>query len=328
MVGGDSLDFGGNYRLGGGEDFVLEGDEYDTAFFDKGPKFLHYEPRGVVVTAVEFDHADIYRDLDHVVAAFVSLLRIVPPESPVLVSADFPHTEAVVRGAGREVERFGFAISADWLATDVRDEGGRTRFVVRRHGRAEGELALLAMGPMNVRNALGVYALARAIGLSSDEIRGGLESFRGVRRRQEILREEPVTVIDDFAHHPTAIAATLEAVRARYPGRKLHAVFEPRSNTSRRRTFQKEFAKALAAADSSVVASVFFKESDPLPPGERLAVGEIVLELLASGREATTLPDDNAILAHLKHTVEPGEVVVFLSNGAFGGLPHRFADSF
>ena len=326
MVGGDSLDFGGNFRLGEGEDFVLEGDEYDTAFFDKGPKFLHYEPRGVVLTAVEFDHADIYRDLDHVIDAFVKLFAIVPADAPILACADFTHVEDVVRKSGRAVERFGMAASADWSVADLRDEAGRARFTVRRGGQAEVELALRAMGSMNVRNALGVYALCRLIGLGPEEIRPGLESFRGVRRRQEVLRETPVTVIDDFAHHPTAIAATLEAVRARYPDRKIRAVFEPRSNTSRRRTFQKEFARALASADAAVVASVFFKETDPLPPADRLSVTEVVDDLRAAGREAETLPDDGAILAHLRETTRPGEVVVFLSNGAFGGLPHRFAN--
>jgi UDP-N-acetylmuramate: L-alanyl-gamma-D-glutamyl-meso-diaminopimelate ligase len=328
MVGGDSLDFGGNYRLGAGEDFVLEGDEYDTAFFDKGPKFLHYEPRGLILTGVEFDHADIYRDLAHVVDAFVSLLKIVPAEAPVVVCADFPHAASAVARSGRSVETFGFASDADWVAGDVRDEDGSTRFVVRRRGQTEAELAIRAMGAMNARNALGVFALCRRLGLAPEAIRPGLESFRGVRRRQEILRDTPVTVIDDFAHHPTAIAGTLEAVRARYPGRKIRAVFEPRSNTSRRRTFQKEFTEALAAADAAIVAAVFFKETDPLPASDRLAVGEIVEELRRRGRDAETLPDDVAILERLKSAVGPGEVVVFLSNGAFGGLPHRFADSF
>jgi UDP-N-acetylmuramate: L-alanyl-gamma-D-glutamyl-meso-diaminopimelate ligase len=327
MVGGDALDFGGNYRLGTGEDFVLEGDEYDTAFFDKGPKFLHYEPRGLILTAVEFDHADIYRDVEHVIGAFVSLLRIVPRGAPIVACADFPHVATAVERSGRSVETFGFAREADWRAVEVRDENGRTRFAIHRHGRIEDELAIRAMGPMNARNALGVFALCRRLGLVSDDIRPGLETFRGVRRRQEILREGPITVIDDFAHHPTAITATLQALRCRYPGRKLRAVFEPRSNTSRRHTFQKEFAEALAAADAAVVAAVFFKETDPLPPSDRLSVDEIVAELRARGREAETLPDDDAILDYLRRSVAPGEVVAFLSNGAFGGLPHRFADS-
>ena len=326
MVGGESLDFGGNFRLGSGEDFVVEGDEYDTAFFDKGPKFLHYEPRGLVLTAIEFDHADIYRDLRQVTEAFVRLLRMVPPECPVVVCADFAHVETAVSESGRRVERFGLSPTAEWQASDLRDEGGRTRFEVRLRGRVEAKLAIPPMGEMNARNALGVFALCRRLGLSPAEILPGLESFRGVRRRQEVLRDEPVTVIDDFAHHPTAIAGTLEAARRRYPGRKLWAVFEPRSNTSRRRTFQREFAEALRTADAAVIGSVFFKETDPLPEADRLSVSELVADLRASGREAETFPDPDKILDHLRRGVQPGEVVIFMSNGVFGGLPQRFAE--
>ena len=325
MVGGESLDFGGNFRLGDGEDFVIEGDEYDTAFFDKGPKFLHYEPRGLIVTAVEFDHADIYRDLAHVTQSFAALLRIVPDDAPVLVSGDFAYAADLVRSARPGAERFATTVDAEWTAADIDDRQGRTRFTVRRGGRGEAEIGLLAMGEMNVRNALGVFALCRHLGLSAEEIRPGLESFRGVRRRQEVIADGSITVIDDFAHHPTAIAATLDAVRRRYPTRKLWAVFEPRSNTSRRKVFQDEFTAALRAADAAVVAKVFFKETDPIPEPARLSVEHIVADLRAAGREAQTLPDDAAILAYLRDSVRAGDVVVFMSNGAFADLPRRFA---
>jgi len=326
MLGGDSLDFGGNYRLGTGEDFVVEGDEYDTAFFDKGPKFLHYEPRALILTAIEFDHADIFRDLGQVIAAFAALLKIVPDGAPVVACSDFPRVDEVVRGWGRGVERFGLGPGADWRAADLEDDAGRTRFAVRFKGGLEAELAIRTMGEMNARNALGVFALCRRLGLSTDEIRPGLESFRGVHRRQEVIHEGAITVIDDFAHHPTAIAATLAAVRARYRGRRLWAVFEPRSNTSRRRTFQREFEQALSSADVAVIAAVFFKETDPIPEGERLSVERIVAEVIAAGREAATFADNEAILRHLERNVEAGDVVAFLSNGAFGGLPRRFVE--
>ena len=327
MLGGESLDFGGNFRLGRGEDFVIEGDEYDTAFFDKGPKFLHYEPRGLILTAIEFDHADIYRDLDHVTSAFVSLLRIVPRDAPVLVCDDFPHTSVAVSAAGRDVEYFGLRSSRGWRAVDVRDDGSATHFTVRHDGERDVEVALAVMGEMNVRNALGVFALCRRLGLPASQARLGLRSFRGVRRRQEVLAAEPIVVIDDFAHHPTAIAATLEAVRRRHPSRKIWAVFEPRSNTSRRRVFQREFTQALRHADAVVVAPVFFKDTDSLPEADRLSVGEIVESLRGAGVAADTFADDEAILAHLRRSVGAGEVVVFMSNGAFGGLPRRFAAS-
>ncbi|MGH7823231.1 MAG: glutamate ligase domain-containing protein, partial [Candidatus Binatia bacterium] len=244
----------------------------------------------------------------------------------VLACADFPHVETALAESGRGVERFGTSARADWRATGLRDEGGRTRFEVRLAGGIETELGILAMGEMNARNALGVFALCRRLGLSVEEIRPGLESFRGVRRRQEALCDGPIVVIDDFAHHPTAIAGTIEAVRRRYAGKKLWAVFEPRSNTSRRRVFQKEFADALRGASAAVIASVFFKETDPLPEAERLSVVELVADLRAGGVAAETFPDADSILAHLLREVRPGDVVVFMSNGAFGGLPQRFAE--
>jgi UDP-N-acetylmuramate: L-alanyl-gamma-D-glutamyl-meso-diaminopimelate ligase len=325
MLGGESIDFGGNFRLGGGRDFVIEGDEYDTAFFDKGPKFLHYEPKALILTAIEFDHADIYRDLDHVTGAFVSLLRLLPADAPLVACADFPRVAAALAEAGRASESFGSSAGADWRLANLRDERGRTRFEVRRHGTVEAELAIPPMGEMNARNALGVFALCRALGLAVSAIRPGLESFRGVRRRQEVLRERPVVVIDDFAHHPTAIAGTLEAVRLRHPERRLWAVFEPRSNTSRRRVFQREFTEALASADRTVLARVYFKESDPLAEPERLSVDTIVADLRARGREAATFATNDEILEHLRGEAHEGDVVVFMSNGAFGDLPRRFA---
>ena len=326
MVGGESVDFGGNYRLGAGEDFVVEGDEYDTAFFDKGPKFLHYEPQGLIVNAIEFDHADIYADVEAIIEAFVALLRIVPKRAPVIASADFPLVEKALYRGGHSAERFGFSATADWRPADVRDEGGRTRFRVRRNGREDGEVAMRLMGEMNVRNALAVYALCRRLDLSPADLAPGFESFRGVRRRQELLFEGDVAVIDDFAHHPTAIAGTIEALRRRYPGRRLWAVFEPRSNTSRRKVFQHEFASALAGADRAIVAEPYFKPSDPLTDDDRLSVDEVIASIGDMGREARTLPDADAILAALVDETRAGDVVVFMSNGAFGGLPRRFAE--
>ncbi|MEA2624498.1 MAG: UDP-N-acetylmuramate: L-alanyl-gamma-D-glutamyl-meso-diaminopimelate ligase [Candidatus Binatota bacterium] len=327
MVGGESIDFGGNFRLGGGDDFVIEGDEYDTAFFDKGPKFLHYEPRGLILTSIEFDHADIYRDLDHVTRSFVDLLRIVPSGSPIVACPDFARVERALNRGGRPAERFGFSQAADWRPAEVRDDGGRTRFEVRFHGRLEAEIALRAMGEMNVRNALGVFALARGLGLAAADIVPALDEFRGVRRRQEILADGAVTVIDDFAHHPTAIAATLDAVRRRHPGRRLWAVFEPRSNTSRRRVFQEEFPRALAVADRILLAEPYVKPTDPLPEAERLSAAAVVEDITRRGRTAAAFADPGDIFAELRREVVPGDVVVFLSNGAFGGLPRRFAEA-
>ncbi len=327
LVGGAPIDFDVNYALGDGVDFVIEGDEYDSAFFDKRPKFLHYRPRSVILTAVEFDHADIYRDLEHVKAAFRDLVALVPPDAPLVVASDFPHAVEVGRSGRATPCFFGDAPGSRWRAHDVRDDGARTAFVVEADGRPLAAVRLQQLGAMNVRNALGVFALCTALGLDPEDIVVGLESFRGVRRRQEVVGESSgVTVIDDFAHHPTAIAGTLAAVRARYRTRRLIAVFEPRSNTSRRRIFQEAFAEALSDADAVVLSAVFEKPNDPLSPTERLSTAELVADLERHGVGARVLPSPDAIATHLVRSAHPGDVIVVMSNGAFGGLPHRLVD--
>jgi len=238
MLGGESLDFGGNFKLGHGEYFAVEGDEYDSAFFDKGPKFLHYQPSAVILTAVEFDHADIYADLAAVKDAFRRLLALLPAAAPLVVASDFPHAAAVAATAPGPATLFGAGPEAAWRLTDVRDDGEATRFDVEHDGRSEGTIAVRQPGLINARNALGVYVLARRLGLAHEQIASGLASFSGVRRRQEPVGVfGDVVLIDDFAHHPTAVAGTLTALRDRYPHRRLWALFEPRSNTSRRKVF-------------------------------------------------------------------------------------------
>jgi UDP-N-acetylmuramate: L-alanyl-gamma-D-glutamyl-meso-diaminopimelate ligase len=326
LVGGMPVDFDANFALGEGADFVIEGDEYDSAFFDKRAKFLHYRPHGLILTGIEFDHADIYRDLEHVKTAFRELVALLPPGAPFMAASDFPHGVEVARSARATPCLFGEAAGGTWRARDVRDDGARIAFVVEKEGRRIGAVRLRLLGVINVRNALGVFALSSALGLEPDEIVAGLESFRGVRRRQEVVDESSgVTIIDDFAHHPTAIAGTLAAVRARYGNRRLIAVFEPRSNTSRRRIFQQAFAEALGGADRVVLSAVFEKPNDPLSPAERLSTDELVADLEGRGTKAWVLPSPEAIAAELVHAARPGDVIVVMSNGAFGGLPRRLA---
>ena len=322
LVGGVPRDLGRSFALGGERWFVVEGDEYDSAYFDKEPKFLHYRPEMLLLTAVEFDHADIYADLEHVKKAFGKLLAIVPPGAPLVACGDFPHLVDVVRQCGREGARyFGLGDENDWRVTDLRDDG-LTRFTVRERGRAVGRVALRSPGAINARNALGVLLLALEARVGWDEAVAALAEFRGVRRRQEVVAEaRGVTVVDDFAHHPSAVAGTLAALRLRYPGRRLRAVFEPRSNTSRRRVFQREFVDALAAADEAIVSQVFAKASDPIPPEERLAPDALARDLRAHGRPARVLDGAPAIRDYLAESARPGDVIVIMSNGAFGGLP-------
>jgi UDP-N-acetylmuramate: L-alanyl-gamma-D-glutamyl-meso-diaminopimelate ligase len=322
LVGGHALDFDGSFREGDGDHFVVEGDEYDTAFFDKTPKFLHYHPRTLVVTSVEFDHADIYRDLDAVKAAFRRFVDLLPAGAPLVVAQDFPHAVEIAAGAARARSiSFGATNAAEWSLSALRDSGGHTAFGVLHRGAAEGELRLEVPGRMNALNALGAYVLARAIGLTHAEIAPGLASFSGVARRQELVGEfRGVTLVDDFAHHPTAVAGTLAALRQRYPGRRLWGIFEPRSNSSRRRVFQQDYVDALAAADAVILAAVVRKESDQVPDSELFSAEQLVGDLCRRGQAARCLESSEAIAAALAREVAPGDIVVMMSNGDFGGL--------
>jgi UDP-N-acetylmuramate: L-alanyl-gamma-D-glutamyl-meso-diaminopimelate ligase len=327
LVGGVPRQLGRSFALGTGQHFVVEGDEYDSAYFDKRPKFLHYRPAMLLLSAVEFDHADIYRDLDHVKSSFRSLLDILPAGAPLAACGDFPHLLDVIQGTRAQVQRFGLDAANEWRVTDLRDDGS-TRFTVRQGTRAVCEVHLDTPGGINARNALGVLLLAHAAGVGFEEGAAALAEFRGVRRRQEVVGEgRGVTVIDDFAHHPTAVAGTLAALRLRYPGRRLRAVFEPRSNTSRRRVFQDEFIAALASADEAVLSTPFTKENDPLPPDERLDSAAVVAGVADRGVPARLLGAPPEIRDYLVASAKAGDVIVIMSNGAFGGLPRLVAES-
>lgn len=324
FVGGLSKNFQRGYQLGSGEFFAIEGDEYDTAFFDKGPKFLHYRPQAVLLNAIEFDHADIYRDLDHVKSAFSRLLAIVPVDAPILVCSDFPAALEVAYADGKPFHTFGFASTADWRIRDAVDDGLRFSFTIDQGHREFGRFSTPLMGRMNLRNALGVAALCAELGLTAEEIAPGLASFLGVERRQEIVGEaNGVTIIDDFAHHPTAVTVTIEAVRLRYPERRLWAVFEPRSNTCRRRIFQKPLAQALALADRVVIGPVFTKPQDPVAAADLFSPAELVEDLRRAGTEARAGQGADEICGFLHEHLRAGDVVLIMSNGAFGGLPRK-----
>jgi UDP-N-acetylmuramate: L-alanyl-gamma-D-glutamyl-meso-diaminopimelate ligase len=319
MVGGASRNFPHNFRLGEGPWFVAEGDEYDTAFFDKGPKFLHYDPDALLLNAVEFDHADIYRDLDHVKGAFRTLLERLRPTAVVAASADFPEVRAVVEASGRPAVFFGDGPGATWRAEKIWDDGAATRFTIVGPDGRRWPAALPAPGTMNVANALGVVTLASAMDLALEGVVAALATFRGVKRRQEVIAEgRGITIIDDFAHHPTAVAGTLAALRTRYPKRRLWALFEPRSNTTRQRVFQDAFASAFTGADRVTFGAVYRR--DRLPESERLSVDALIAALGARGIAAETCEDPDAIAVLVASQVASGDVVVLMSNGGFGGL--------
>jgi UDP-N-acetylmuramate: L-alanyl-gamma-D-glutamyl-meso-diaminopimelate ligase len=318
MVGGDALDFGGNYKLGGGPDVVLEGDEYDTAFFDKGPKFLHYRAQALLLTAVEFDHADIYRDLAHVKDAFRQLVRLLPPAAPLVVASDFRHARDVAK---KHATVIAFGLGAEWQATNLRDNGTYTIFDIVHDGTTECTARIQPPGGINARNALGVYVMARALGLRSVDILPGLQSFRGVARRQELVGEfRGIALVDDFAHHPTAVAGVIAAVRSRYPRRRLWAIFEPRSNTSRRKVFQREYTEAFAAADQVIIGGVFHKSTDAVAETDLFSPDQLAEDLVARGTPARAIAEVDAIAAALGAEAHPGDVILLMSNGSFGGL--------
>ncbi|GIW45997.1 MAG: UDP-N-acetylmuramate:L-alanyl-gamma-D-glutamyl-meso-diaminopimelate ligase [Candidatus Binatia bacterium] len=322
LVGGQVLQWDCNARLDGGEHFILEGDEYDSAFFDKRPKFLHYRPRGLLLNAVEFDHADIYRDLDHVKQAFRVLVETLPDGAPLVVCRDFPHAWDVARGHNLVVD-FGFHPNATWRVTDLRDDG-RLSFRLLHKGTDVAVASLPLMGAMNARNALGAALCAGHFGVPFREAIRALESFPGVARRQQFVGEfGGVVLVDDFAHHPTAVAATLDAVAHRYPKRRLWALFEPRSNTSRRKVFQREYVDALARAQRVIVGGVLRKSSDAVAEEELFSPSQLAADLEAAGVAARHFDDPEVIAVAVQRNVRPGDVVVIMSNGDFGGLREK-----
>ena len=330
LIGGLVRDFDRLARPAGGPYFVVEGDEYDSAYFDKRPKFIHYNPAAAIITSVEFDHADIYADLEAVKVAFAQLVSLLAVGAPLLGCGDWPDLREVVErgGSGVNFISYGSNPDNDWSIEDLRHDGATTAFDCTFRGRREERLQLSLPGRMNALNALAVYALGRELGVNRQALGAGLASYRGVARRQEVVGEVAgITVVDDFAHHPTAVAATIAAVKDRWPGRPLRAVFEPRSNTSRRAIFQQRYGAALAAADRVVVSAVYAKENDPLADHERLCTATLVAGLEAAAVPAWSADGPEAILERLLGEVESGEVVLVMSNGAFGGLARRLVEA-
>ena len=319
LIGGIPENFGSSFALGSGREFILEGDEYDTAFFDKGPKFLHYFPDAVILTSVEFDHADIYKNLDEVKTAFKRLVNLIPRRGLLIAWDGHPNVEECVSRALCRVERYGFGENSTWRITDVEYLPTETRWKISRDGLPPAEFSFPLAGEYNVLNATAAAALAANYDIGVDAIAAALREFHSVKRRLEVKAEVyGITLIDDFAHHPTAIAQTLKAVRTRYAGRRIWAVLEPRSNTLRRKVFQHELAESLAVADHVVLADVF--KSEAIPENERLDPAGVVADLNRKGKPAQLLRDADAIVEAVAPELRNGDVVVILSNGGFGGI--------
>ena len=320
LVGGVTLNYAGNFRNGNGKYVVVEGDEYDTAYFDKGPKFLHYRARTAMLTSVEFDHADIYRDMAHYESAYDKFAASLPADGFLAVAASYPNAVAIARRSSKAyVATYAAHGDADYTTQNLRFGPEGARFTIVEPRGAAGEFVLPMSGHHNVENAMGVYAIARQLGLTADQIREGFASFTGVKRRQEI-RGEPggVMVIVVFAHHPTAVRETITAIRLRYPDRRLWAIFEPRSNTSRRNIHQAEYTHAFEGA---ALATIRVPEPhDKVPISEQLDINAVVQALIDQGITADASPDVDVLVKRVLDGARSGDVLLVMSNGAFGGF--------
>jgi UDP-N-acetylmuramate: L-alanyl-gamma-D-glutamyl-meso-diaminopimelate ligase len=319
LIGGIAENFESSFRVAEGANFIIEGDEYDTAFWDKGPKFLHYFPQSLILTSVEFDHADIYKDLDAVKTAFKRLVNLVPRRGRIVAWDGSSNVDECLAKSFCTVERYGFSENSDWRVADIHYEPSRTTWKILRGNQPWADLEFSLAGEYNVLNATAAAALATGYGIPVEKIAEALRTFKSVKRRLEVRAEvNGITIIDDFAHHPTAIAETLRALRTRYHGRRLWAVLEPRSNTLRRNIFQRELVEALSIADQVVMASIFKPEAVPL--NERLHPEHVIEDLGRLGKPARLLADADAIVAAIAPELKSGDVVGILSNGGFGGI--------
>jgi len=327
MVGGVVQNFGASFHVTDSDYFIIEGDEYDTAYFDKGPKFMHYLPELAIVNNIEFDHADIYDDLDAVKLAFRRLMNLVPGTGRLIAGWDSPHVREVIASMGSklftEVETFGLGKEAKWQARDIDYSEGMVRFRVFRDGKEWGFFKTSLIGDFNVRNCLAAIIAADAWGIKVESIASALASFQSVRRRCEVRGEvNGITVIDDFAHHPTAVRETLAALRLKYADRRLVAVFEPRSRTSCHATFQDVYVAAFMPADYVIISQVFDAQR-AAEMGGVLDIAKLIENIAAQNKPAFAITHVDEIVRRLAAELRSGDVVAIMSNGAFGGIHEK-----
>jgi UDP-N-acetylmuramate: L-alanyl-gamma-D-glutamyl-meso-diaminopimelate ligase len=322
VIGGMLVNFNSNYRLGAGEYMVIEGDEYDTAFFDKGPKFLHYPPFATVLTGIEFDHADIFKDISSVKEAFKKFIGKIPSSSLVLAYDADSNIRQIFSNAGHSFVFYGKDPLSGWHLNNVRVNASKTVFQVHKDGKLYGKFQTSLMGEHNLLNALSVIAICHHIGIDRHTISSGLESFKGIKRRQEIRGvKNGITVMDDFAHHPTAVRETIRAVKPFYPHGRIIAVFEPRTNTSMRNVFQNVYPLSFDDADLICVRKPPLLEK--IPENERFSSEQLVERLKNQGKDAYYFDDTETIIQFLLRTVNPGDLVLIMSNGGFDNIHQR-----
>jgi UDP-N-acetylmuramate: L-alanyl-gamma-D-glutamyl-meso-diaminopimelate ligase len=326
LVGGVLNNFGSSYKLGKGAHFVVEGDEYDTAFFDKVPKFIHYQPSSAIITNIEFDHGDIYRDIDHIKQAFTDFIALIPDEGLLVACGDYPHVRDIIPRAHCRVETYGFDETCDWTSRIVYLNGETNEFVVYFKGEEIGHFQMSVPGRHNVQNALAAIALLYREGIGVPLLQEGLRTFKSVKRRQEVRAViDGVVVIDDFAHHPTKVRETVAAIRSRYRDRRIWAIFEPRTNTSRRAFFQKEYAGSFDDADMVIIAAVF--NSEQIQPGDRFSPEDLIKDLKSRGKQAEYIPGADNIVKFVSQAVKSGDIILIMSNGGFDSIHEKFVES-
>lgn len=330
LVGGVPENLGEGFRLGQGPHFVVEGDEYDSAFFAKRPKFLSYHPKTLIITSIDYDHADIYPNLEAIVREFEKLSALVPPDGHIFVSAGAERALSAVREAKATVHRYGAGddeakLEPEWQAFEITHEDGGARFGLKHQGTPVGRFSMRMAGRHNVANAVAAIAAAHSLGVSFEAIQSGLKQFQGVLRRQTwVGSPRGIRILDDFAHHPKAVAETCQAVRAAYPEGRLFAVFEPRSATSSRKIFQEDYIEAFQGADRVLLAPVGRPE---LPDALRLDVPGLAEAICQRGQAASAYPKLEAILDALADETAPGDTILVMSNGAFGGIHAKLCEA-
>lgn len=326
MVGGIPMDYNRSFRVAQGNYFIIEGDEYDTAFFDKVPKFIHYKPRSVILTSIEFDHADIYKDLDDVKRAFRMLIERIPSDGLLVACADDKNVMALASEAKCRVVTYGVGPQADYKIVERMMIDGRNHFAVERKGQKIGDIAIRLPGEHNAANATAVFALSQELGWQKNLALQGLADFKGVKRRQEVIgTPHGVTLVEDFAHHPTAVKVTSQAIKEKYFGAgqsgRLICLFEPRSATSRRKVFQKDYVQAFGAADLVLIAKAY--DQSKISEEDRFSTEELVQDLNKAGKAAFEMPGVDEIVNHIKGEARTGDVILIMSNGGFGGIYKR-----
>lgn len=322
FIGGIPENFGRGFKLSKGGIFVAEGDEYDSAFFDKGSKFLHYLPDLVILNNIEYDHADIFKNMSEIETAFRRLINLIPRNGYLIANWDDPVVRRLTAGAFSEVVSFGFNDEVNWQAANVASNPSLTEFDVHYKGKRFGHFSAPLFGRHMVQNCLGVIAASTVLGISKSEIRESLLSFKNVRRRMQFVGEtNHIKVFDDFAHHPTEVKATIKGLKSRFPGRRLWAIYEPRTATSRRNIYEQEYIQSLEIADLVILAPLH--RPDKVPESERLSLEKISGCLSDKNKPNWIVPPNGEMLDFLRRKLQPNDLVLFMSNGDFNQIPRK-----